>query len=74
MAYCDVIFSIPLGLIDVILDLGGSQHIDRHAELELHHVTTELLAESEGRGVLSVGPPDLNDVIKLLRLGIQSVM
>ena len=34
-------------------------------------VAAKLLAQGEGRGVLGVGAPDLDDVLKLLGLGRQ---
>ena len=51
---------------------GGLNPLNPHPDLR--HVASELLAEGQRGGVLSVGPPDLDDVIKLLRLGIKSIV
>ena len=45
-----------------------------HAQLQLHHVASELLAQCEGRGVHGVGPADLDDLFELLGLRLQCVV
>ena len=51
---------------------GGLYPLDAHPDLR--HVAAKLLAQGQGCGVLGVGPPDLDDVVKLLRLGLKSIV
>ena len=51
---------------------GGLYPLDTHPDLR--HVAAKLLAQGQGGRVLGVGPTNLDDVVKLLRLGVQSIM
>ena len=46
--------------------------LDAHPDLR--HIAAKLLAQGQGGRVLGVGSADLDDVVKLLRLGVQSIM
>ena len=53
---------------------GQSGLYPLNAHPDLGHVASKLLAQGQGSRVLGVGSPDLDDVVKLLGLGLKSVV
>ena len=51
---------------------GGLYPLNAHPDLG--HIASKLLAQGQGSRVLGVGSPDLDDVVKLLGLGLKSVV
>ena len=45
-----------------------------HVQKSFEEKNLSSLAQGQGRRVLGVGPPDLDDVVKLLGLGLKSVV